>query len=87
MGGGKGVATNGFFFKKIEGGRATLHDNGNRKSCSRVWFTEVQTLLIRGKFEFITDHIALTWLLALRDPKEWLARWIMEMQTYDFDVL
>jgi RNase H-like domain found in reverse transcriptase len=39
------------------------------------------------KFEVITDHIALTWLLALRDPKERLARWIVEMQTYDFDVL
>jgi hypothetical protein len=38
-------------------------------------------------FEFITDHIALTWLLALRDQKERLARWIVEMQTYDFDVL
>jgi hypothetical protein len=40
------------------------------------------------KFEvIITDHIALTWLLALRDPKERLARWIVEMQSYDFDVL
>jgi Integrase zinc binding domain/RNase H-like domain found in reverse transcriptase len=39
------------------------------------------------KFEVITDHIALTWLLALRDPKERLARWIVEMQTYEFDVL
>jgi hypothetical protein len=74
MGGGKGVATGGFCFEKVEGGRATLHDNGEGKSCSRVWFTEVQALLIRGKFEVITDHFALTWLLALRDPKEILAR-------------
>jgi RNase H-like domain found in reverse transcriptase len=35
--------------------------------------------LYREKFEVITDHIALTWLLALRDPKERLARWIVEM--------
>jgi hypothetical protein len=43
--------------------------------------------LFGEKIEVITDHIALTWLLALRDPKERLALWIVEMQTYDFDVL
>jgi hypothetical protein len=39
------------------------------------------------KLKVITDHIALTWLLALRDLKEWLARWTVEMQTHDFNVL
>jgi RNase H-like domain found in reverse transcriptase len=39
----------GFAFKKVEGGRVTLHDNGKGTSCSRVWFTEVQEILIRGK--------------------------------------
>jgi RNase H-like domain found in reverse transcriptase len=39
------------------------------------------------KFEVITDLIALTWLLAFRDPKERLVRWIVEMQTFDFEVL
>jgi hypothetical protein len=49
MRGGKGVATGGFCFEKVEGGRATLHDNREGKSFSRVWFTEVQALLTRGK--------------------------------------
>jgi transposase InsO family protein len=39
------------------------------------------------KFEVITDHKALTWLLALRDSKERLARWIVEMHTFDFEVM
>jgi hypothetical protein len=39
------------------------------------------------KFDFLTEHITLTWLLALRDPMEMLAQWIVEMLTYDFDVL
>jgi hypothetical protein len=43
------VATGGFCFEKVEGGWATLHDNGKGKYCSRVWFTEVQALLIRGE--------------------------------------
>jgi hypothetical protein len=47
------VATGGFCFEKVEGGRTTLHDNGEGKYCSRVWFTEVQALLIRVK---IRDH-------------------------------
>jgi RNase H-like domain found in reverse transcriptase len=38
-------------------------------------------------FEVVTDHIALTWLMSLRDSKERLARWIVEMQAYDFEVL
>jgi hypothetical protein len=40
-----------------------------------------------GGYRWILHHIALTWLLALRDPKGRLVRWIVEMQTYDFDVL
>jgi hypothetical protein len=43
------VATGGFCFEKVEGGRATLHDNDKGKSCSYVWVTEVQALLIRKK--------------------------------------
>jgi hypothetical protein len=69
MGGGKGVAPGGFCFKKVEGSRATLHDNrkGFFQSClvlrsSGTAYTE--------KFEVITDHIALTLLLAMRDPKD-----------------
>jgi RNase H-like domain found in reverse transcriptase len=38
-------------------------------------------------FEVVTDHIALTWLMSLRDPKDRLARWIVEMQAFDFEVL
>jgi RNase H-like domain found in reverse transcriptase len=44
--------------------------------------------LLHGEdFEVVTDHIALTWLLSLREPKERLARWIVEIQTFGFEVL
>jgi hypothetical protein len=87
MGGGKGVATSGFCFEKVEGGRATLYDNGEGNLAVMFGLRKFRHCLYGEMFEFITDHIALTWLLALRDQKERLARWIVEMQTYDFDVL
>jgi hypothetical protein len=81
-----GVASCGFFFKKVEGGRATLHDNGEGKSCSRVWFTEVQALLIRGKVRGHHRSHRTNMVVKIAGPER-LARWIVEMQMYDFDLL
>ena len=39
------------------------------------------------KFQLITDHSSLKWLLNLRNPKGRLARWAVELQAYDFDVV
>jgi hypothetical protein len=34
----------------------------------------------------VTDHSALVWLMSLRDLKDRLDCWILEFQSYDFDV-
>jgi hypothetical protein len=34
----------------------------------------------------VTDHIALRWLLYLRDPRGSLARWVVNVQDLDFRV-
>lgn len=35
-------------------------------------------------FTVVTDHLSLKWLLSLKDPREKLARWVIEVQDFDF---
>lgn len=34
----------------------------------------------------VTDHLAFTWLVSWKDPRERLARWVVEVQDFDFTV-
>jgi RNase H-like domain found in reverse transcriptase len=58
------------------------------KECLAVvfGFRKFRHLLHGEDFVVVTDHIALTWLLSLREPKERLARWILEIQMFRFSV-
>lgn len=38
------------------------------------------------RFQVITDHLALRWLLSLKEPRERLARWVVDVQDFDFVV-
>jgi len=39
------------------------------------------------KFTIITDHLALKWLLTIKNPNAKLTRWSLLIQTFDFEIL
>jgi RNase H-like domain found in reverse transcriptase len=77
----------GFASRKLKGAEPRYTTTKKENLAVVFGLRKFRHCIYGEKFEVITEHIALTWLLALRDPKERLAQWIVEMQTYGFDVL
>jgi RNase H-like domain found in reverse transcriptase len=38
------------------------------------------------RFNIVTDHMALRWLMSLREPRGRLARWMVEVQEFDYEI-
>jgi RNase H-like domain found in reverse transcriptase len=83
----KGWLPIGFTSRKLKGAEPPYTSTEKENLAIAFGLRKFRQHLYGEKVEVITDHIALTWLLALTDPKEGLARWIVEMQTFDFVVL
>jgi hypothetical protein len=50
---------------------------GMQKFCQRL-YGEI--------FGVVTDHSAIVWLMSVRHPKHRLGRWILEFQSFDYDL-
>lgn len=47
---------------------------------------KMRPYLERYRFTIMTDHQALTWLNSLKNPTGWLARWVLALQQFDYEI-
>ena len=53
-----------------------------------VWAVKNFRAYLHGTtFQIVTDHVALNWLMTLKDPATRLVRWAVYLQSYDFTIL
>ena len=58
-----------------------------KETLANLWAVRVfRPYLYCHKFEVITDHFSLSWLRTVREPTGRLARWILQLSEYDFNI-
>ena len=77
----------GYISRLLKG--AEVHYGITEKEClAVVWAIKYYRIYLYGtKFEVITDHVALKWLMNINDPTGRLARWAIYLQIYDFEII
>ena len=75
------------------GGRELSHAETNYSTTEREALAVVdgvkryQSYLSGTKFFIHTDHGSLSWLMRIKDPTGRLARWALQLQQYDFEII
>jgi len=69
--------------------RHEIHYTITEKEClAVVWgIKHFRSYLFGAKFDVVTDHSALKWLMTIKDPTGRLARWGIYLQAYDMTII
>jgi transposase InsO family protein len=72
----------GFASRKFTGAESRY--NTTERECLAVVYglRKFRYMLHGERFEIVTDHLALKWILSLSEPKGRLARWALEISAY-----
>ncbi|XP_063627002.1 uncharacterized protein LOC134798550 [Cydia splendana] len=66
----------------------TRYSTTEKECLAVIWGIRKMRAFIEGyHFTIITDHQALKWLNTLKNPSGRLARWALELQQYQFDII
>lgn len=52
-----------------------------------IWAKYFRPYLFGRKFQIVTDHRPLTWLMSLKEPKSKLVRWRLKLEEYDYEII
>ena len=68
---------------------AEVHYGITEKECLAVIFAikQFRIYLYGTRFQIVTDHSALAWLMNINDPTGRLARWAIYLQAYEFEIV
>ena len=80
------MAAGGVYKSAHQEGRTQICSNRTQMSGGYTCVCEMEALPTRRNFFVITDHLSLKWLLNMKNPRDKLARWVVEIQDYAFTI-
>ena len=75
-----------FLSRKLKGPETRYTAAYNEAGAIIFALRQLRSYLDGERFEIFTDHMALKWLLDMQHPRPRLARWLLELQDFDFSV-
>ncbi|KAH8294585.1 hypothetical protein KR054_008113, partial [Drosophila jambulina] len=68
--------------------REVMYSTVEKEMLAIIWATKYfRPYLFGQKFQIVTDHKPLTWLMNFKEPNSKLVRWKLQLLEYDYEVV